>query len=53
LARLEDKGFVKATRPTSNQDYPGLPRPLYRLSADGSRVLDAAAAIGMQFAGAR
>jgi len=53
LSRLQDKGFVKAKRPASDPDYPGLPRPTYRLTADGARVLAAADAIGLKMAGTR
>src|SRR5258708_24907769 len=53
LSRLQDKGFVKAKRPASDPDYPGLPRPIYSLTAEGARVLSTAAAIGLNFVGAR
>jgi DNA-binding PadR family transcriptional regulator len=52
LSRLQDKGFVKVKRPQSDPDYPGLPRPLYRLTADGVRVLHAAESIGLRASGA-
>ncbi len=52
LGRLEEKGFVRVIRPKADPDYPGHPRPMYQLTADGSRVLAAAGAIGLKFAGA-
>ena len=40
LARLEDKGFVKKTTPSkAASDHPGLPRPVYKLTAEGMRVI--------------
>ena len=53
LSRLKDKGFVKDKRPSSDPDYPGLPRPIYRLTAEGKQVLDAADSIGLVAHGAR
>jgi len=47
LGRLELKGFVKSSVPKSAPDHPGLPRPTYRLTADGMRVLSAADHIGL------
>lgn len=47
LGRLEEKGFVKAQKPKADLDYPGLPRPLYKLTAEGSRVLAAAEELGL------
>jgi len=45
LGRLEESGFVKskAQRP----DHPGLPRPIYRLTAQGERALRAAEIMGL------
>lgn len=37
LSRLEGKGFVRVRRMTSN--HPGLPRPIYSITAAGQRVL--------------
>jgi DNA-binding PadR family transcriptional regulator len=53
LSRLQDKGFVKAKRPSADPEYPGLPRPIYSLTADGARVLAAAESIGMSVEGAQ
>jgi DNA-binding PadR family transcriptional regulator len=47
LARLEEKGFVKSTAPKGTPDYPGLPRPTYRLTAVGTQVLAAAEQLGL------
>ena len=53
LSRLQEKGYVKSRRPQSDPDYPGLPRPIYTLSAEGSRVLAFADQLGVNVAGAR
>lgn len=53
LGRLEEKGFVKMIRPKSDADHAGKPRPTYRLTGEGAKVLAAAESIGMSFAGAR
>ena len=47
LGRLQEKGFVKSVTPKGDQQHPGLLRPIYRLTADGTRVLAAADAIGL------
>ena len=47
LSRLTNKGFVKVKKPKRDPQYPGLPRPLYVLTADGMRLLSAAEAIAM------
>lgn len=39
LARLEEKQFVRVRRRTSN--HPGLPRPIYAITAAGQRALSA------------
>lgn len=49
LGRLEEKGFVKVSKPKGAPDHPGLPRPIYRITADGSRVLAAAEQLGLAF----
>lgn len=41
LARLEEKGFVRSRTPRG-EDHPGLPRPRYKLTALGEKVLRAA-----------
>lgn len=43
LSRLEEKGFVRSRTPAS-ENHPGLPRPRYKLTALGERVLRAAEA---------
>jgi DNA-binding PadR family transcriptional regulator len=45
LARMEEKGYVAARPPPKTERTPGLPRPRYRATALGLRVLDAARAI--------
>lgn len=39
LGRLTLKGFIKMTKPKEAQNYPGLPRPIYRLSPEGLKVV--------------
>ncbi|MFO0550432.1 MAG: helix-turn-helix transcriptional regulator [Polyangiaceae bacterium] len=41
LARMEDKGFLNVLAPPRGESTPGLPRPRYRISALGQRMLDA------------
>ena len=53
LSRLQDKGFVRSKKPASDPDYPGMPRPIYSLTAEGQRVLEAAQSIGLSVSGAR
>lgn len=43
LTRLEDKGFVRSRTPAADH-HSGLPRPRYKLTALGERVVDAAEA---------
>lgn len=40
LGRLEERGLVKS-RTDKKAEHPGLPRPLYRLTDAGKRVLEA------------
>jgi DNA-binding PadR family transcriptional regulator len=48
LGRLEDKGFVKKSEPAkAATDHPGLPRPIYKLTAEGMRVLAVVEGIGL------
>jgi DNA-binding PadR family transcriptional regulator len=53
LGRLEEKGYVKSDRQTAAVDHAGPARPLYRLTGEGTRVLAAAEAIGLNFVGAQ
>jgi DNA-binding PadR family transcriptional regulator len=39
LARMEDKGYVAVKAPPRREQVPGLPRPRYRATAFGLRVL--------------
>lgn len=39
LGRLEEKGFVRVKKTTSK--HPGLPRPIYIITAEGVRAVDA------------
>jgi len=41
LGRLEEKGYVRSSTPKAS-DHSGLPRPRYKLTAQGQRVLEAA-----------
>jgi len=43
LARMEEKGYLRSRTP-SGDDHPGLPRPRYRMTALGEKVLRAAEA---------
>lgn len=43
LGKLVMMGFVDLTKPAVDPDYPGKPRPIYRLNAEGRKVLRAAA----------
>ena len=47
LGRLEEKGFVRAHKRTPDGKYPGLPRPIYKLTAEGMRVIAAAEELGL------
>lgn len=40
LGRLEEKGFVEATRPQVAQNHSGMARPCYKLTAEGVRMID-------------
>jgi len=51
LSRMESKGFVKRRVPAA-EDHPGLPRPLYRITALGERSLRAADAARLVLQGA-
>ena len=51
LGRLEEKGFVKSTT-EAGPLHSGLPRPLYRITALGERMLAAADVLGMATQGA-
>lgn len=53
LGRLEEKGFVRVIRPKAETGLPGMPRPIYQLTGQGSKVLAAAETIGLSFSGAR
>jgi DNA-binding PadR family transcriptional regulator len=51
LGRMEEKGFVKSRVVKSNApSHAGLPRPLYTVTAKGTRVLSAAELMGLQIA---
>jgi DNA-binding PadR family transcriptional regulator len=41
LGRMEVKGFVKRQTPPAEEKHPGLPRPHYRITALGEKVLRA------------
>jgi PadR family transcriptional regulator, regulatory protein PadR len=41
LSRMEDKGFVESKQETPPEGATGLPRRLYRVTGEGSRVLRA------------
>lgn len=50
--RLIQKGFLSMEVPKAEPNYSGLPRPIYKLSGEGARVLKTAGVLGMQFVGA-
>jgi PadR family transcriptional regulator, regulatory protein PadR len=52
LGRLEEKGFVKSHTP-QQAAHAGLPRPVYKLTAQGRRALEAAEILGLCPTGAR
>jgi DNA-binding PadR family transcriptional regulator len=45
LGRMEEKGFVKS-RVRASADHPGIPRPIYKITALGERQLAAAELAG-------
>jgi DNA-binding PadR family transcriptional regulator len=53
LGRLEEKGFVRVLPSKRTREALGPARPQYQLTAEGSRVLSTASAVGMRIAGAR
>jgi hypothetical protein len=52
LGRLEEKGFVRVLPSKKGSSSSAPARPQYQLTAEGSRVLSLASAIGMQVDGA-
>jgi DNA-binding PadR family transcriptional regulator len=42
LGRLEEKGYVTRSASKVDANYPGLPRPIYKLTAPGQQVLELA-----------
>lgn len=52
LGRLTLKGFVSMTKPKQEPDYPGMPRPIYKLTAEGAHVLRTAEEVGLTLVGA-
>lgn len=53
LARMEEKGLVLVRRPPAGKHEAGLPRPRYRASALGQRLLAATEQWLLQFEGGR
>jgi len=47
LGRLEEKGYVTSAIAKVDANYPGLPRPIYKLTAPGQKVLALAEQFGM------
>jgi len=45
LGRMEEKGYVRS-RAKADAEHPGIPRPIYKLTGVGARVLE-----GAEFAG--
>jgi DNA-binding PadR family transcriptional regulator len=45
LGRMEEKGYIKS-RTKPNADHPGIPRPIYRITALGERCLAGAELAG-------
>jgi len=52
LSRLADKGLVVALRDDEAEAHPGLPRPRYRITSQGLKLLAAEAAWGAAMKGA-
>lgn len=48
LGRLEEKGYVERTTPKVDASYPGLPRPIYKITAPGRKVLALADQLDMK-----
>ncbi len=46
LGRLEEKGYVTSALAMVDANYPGLPRPIYKLTAPGQKVLALAEQFG-------
>jgi DNA-binding PadR family transcriptional regulator len=49
LGRLEEKGYVKS-RTKENTTHPGIPRPIYKITGLGERVLAGAELAGWAYA---
>jgi len=47
LGRMVDKGYLKTEKEVKEADYPGLPRPIYKLTGLGRKALEAVESIGM------
>lgn len=47
LGRLEEKGYVERTPSKVDANYPGLPRPIYKITAPGQKVLELADQLDM------
>jgi len=52
LSRMTDKGLVVALRDEGADGHPGLPRPRYRITSQGLKLLAAEAAWGAAMKGA-
>ena len=52
LGRLKGSKLVIAKSEPAPEGYGGLPRPIYKITGLGQRVLDAETAYGLHFAGA-
>ena len=53
FGRLEEKGFVRVLTSKKERDTLGPTRPQYRLTAEGTRVLNTASEVGIRILGAR
>jgi len=47
LGRMLEKGYLKVAKEVTAADYPGLPRPIYKLTGLGRRALEAVEAVGL------
>ena len=47
LGRMVQKGYLKVSKEVTETDYPGLPRPIYKLTGLGRRALEAVETIGL------
>jgi DNA-binding PadR family transcriptional regulator len=47
LGRMVEKGYLKVEKEVTEANYPGLPRPIYRLTGLGRKALEAVESMGL------